>query len=124
MSPRYILTGRRIQYDRHVRLEFGAYAQTHEQHDNSMQSRTISAICLRPTGNVQGTHFFMSLQTGQVITRHRWTELPPSTDAITRVNDVALSQHMPRTLTFANRLGHELVDEPNEIDDCPLRELA
>lgn len=37
-SPRYILTGRKIRFDRHVRLEFGAYVQTHEQHTNDMRT--------------------------------------------------------------------------------------
>ncbi len=59
-----------------------------------MQSRTIGAICLRPIGNVQDTNFFMSLQTSQVITRHRWTELLIPIDVITRVNDMALSQNI------------------------------
>ena len=117
LSPRYLLTGRRIQFDKHVRSEFGAYVQTHEQHDNSLQSRTTGAICLGPTGNAQGTHYFMSLNTGKLITRHRWTELPTPNDVITRVNTLGQTQNMPRTLTFADRYGHELHDDADEVDD-------
>eukprot|EP00957_Ditylum_brightwellii_P103916 7917586-Ditylum_brightwellii.AAC.1 len=53
-SPRYIITGRELSYDKHAVTEFGAYAQTHEEHDNSMGPRTLGAICLGPTGNNQG----------------------------------------------------------------------
>ena len=64
MSPRAILTGHHIEYATHCQLEFGEYVQTHEEHDNSMQPRTIGAISLRPTGNAQGGYFFFSLTTG------------------------------------------------------------
>ena len=35
-SPRYIMTGQTLNFQRHARLELGAYVQTHEEHDNSM----------------------------------------------------------------------------------------
>lgn len=40
ISPRTLLTGQKIDYNRHCRLGFGAYVQTHEEHDNSMAPRT------------------------------------------------------------------------------------
>jgi len=43
ISPRYIMTGRHVDYHRHVRLEFGEYVQTHELHANDMEPRTIGA---------------------------------------------------------------------------------
>jgi hypothetical protein len=62
-SPRTIVVGQHIDYNQHCQLEFGTYVQTHEEHDNSMLSRATGAIALRPTGNVQGGYFFMSLTT-------------------------------------------------------------
>jgi hypothetical protein len=56
-----MMTGFTLDYAKHCRLEFGSYVQTHEDHDNSMQSRTTGAIALRPTGNRQGGYYFMSL---------------------------------------------------------------
>ena len=70
MSPRAILTGHQIEYATHCQLEFGEYVQTHEEHDNSMQPRTIGALSLRPMGNVQGGYFFFSLTTGRVLNRN------------------------------------------------------
>jgi hypothetical protein len=84
-SPRYIMTGQPLMYSKHVMIEFGAYVQTHEQSSNNMDQRTMGAICLGPTGNQQGAHWFMSLASGERVVRYRWTELPMPKEAINRV---------------------------------------
>jgi hypothetical protein len=53
-SPRAIIAGLQLNYAKHCQLEFGDYAQTHEEHNNSMATRTTGAIALCPTGNEQG----------------------------------------------------------------------
>jgi hypothetical protein len=68
MSPRCIMTGQEIDYNKHVRLEFGKYVQTHEEHNNAMTDRTVGAICLGPTGSERGTHWFMCVASGARIT--------------------------------------------------------
>jgi hypothetical protein len=67
LSPRYLFTGKHLNYRKHVRLEFGSYVQTHEDHTNGMEERTTGAICLGPSGNEQGGHYFMSLTSGHCI---------------------------------------------------------
>jgi hypothetical protein len=57
LSPRAIVTGSTDDYNRHCHFEFGEYVQTHEEHDNSVGSRTVGALPLRPTRNVQGVFF-------------------------------------------------------------------
>ena len=116
-SGRYVMDGRIIDYERHIRIPFGAYAQIHETHDNTMVPRTVGAICLGPTGNQQGTHYFLSLQTGRVLKRTNFTELPMPDDVIDRVSALGRQQGMPRSLTFGDRYGHILHDGANEIDD-------
>jgi hypothetical protein len=54
MSPRSITTGLDVDYNKHCRIEYGQYVQTHEKHDNSMVTRAVGALALRPTGNQQG----------------------------------------------------------------------
>jgi hypothetical protein len=108
MSPRYILTGRHIDYNKHVCLEIGSYVQTHEEHSNNMRPRTIGATCLGPTGNEQGGHYFMSLMTGRRLYCEAWTELPMPQEAIECVNALGRRQNMPKTLTFANKYGFEI----------------
>jgi hypothetical protein len=64
-SPRYIMTGQQLSFAKHAVIEFGAYVQTHEEHTNDMDQRTMGCICLGPTGNRQGAHWFMSLSSGE-----------------------------------------------------------
>jgi hypothetical protein len=87
--------------------EFGAYVQTHEQHTNDMQPWTIGAICLGPSGNEQGGHYFMSLMTGQCLHQDHWMDSPMPANAIDQVNMLAWNQVMPKTLTFADHLSFE-----------------
>ena len=64
LSLWYILTSKHLDYCKHVHLKFGAYFQTHKEHTNDMMPHTIGALCLGPSGNEQGWHYFMSLMTG------------------------------------------------------------
>ena len=99
------MTGRELNWKKHAVMEFGAYAQCHEEHTNQKIPRIIGAVCLGPTGNVQGGHWSMSLATGAQICCHQWTELPLPRDAIERVNKLGKAQQMPQTMTYANRWG-------------------
>jgi hypothetical protein len=92
MSPREIMTGQRLDYARHCRFEYGEYVQTHEQHDSSMTPRTIGALALWPTGNAQGTWYFMSLSTGRVLKRNDATQLPMPHEVIDAVHRMARQQ--------------------------------
>ena len=89
LSPRSLVTGFQLDYNKLCRLEFGTYVQTHEEHDNSMATRTMGAIALRPPGNTQGGHYFFSLNTGRRLNRNQWTELPMPNEVIDRVHAMA-----------------------------------
>ena len=117
MSPRAILTGHRIEYATHCQLEFREYVQTHEEHDNSMQPRTIGAISLWPTGNVQGGYFFFSLTTGHVLNRNRWTRLPMLNEVIDSVHPMARQEKANHSLIFQNRNQEVLADQDEDDDD-------
>ena len=109
-SPRYILTGKELSYKHHAVLEFGEYVQTHEQHTNNMNSQTLGVIYLGLTGNAQGTHYFLSLATGETITQTCWTCLPMPLEVIQRVNQLGRNQNMKKTITFVDRHGMEIED--------------
>jgi Reverse transcriptase (RNA-dependent DNA polymerase)/Zinc knuckle len=104
LSPRTIITGRQINYLKHCKLEFGEYVQTHEEHDNTLATRTIGAISLRPTGNLQGTHLFLNLNTGRIIARNKWTVIPMPEEVVHRVNQLG------------NDITLEIMDDPDEQD--------
>ena len=67
-----------------------------------MQSRTMPAICLGPTGNMQGTYNFLNLTTGHIVKRRRFHEIPAPDSVIRHVNDLASKNGVSSILVFAN----------------------
>ena len=84
-------------YDEVMKLNFGDYTQVHHSREktNDNEPRTTGAIALYPSGNAQGSWYFMSLDTGKKIHRYQWTVLPLSTEALERVEAIALHQEQP-----------------------------
>ena len=116
-SPRRILTGQGSDYAVHCRLQFGEYVQVHESHDNTMESRTTGAIALRPTGNLQGGMYFMSLSTGKRLNRYNWTCLPMPAEVIDRVHALARRNPAGGAVEFGWRDGTEIDDHLDDVDD-------
>ena len=110
ISPREVVTGLRIDHNKHCKYEFGEYVQTQEEHTNGMEPRTIRALALFPTGNRQGGVYFLSLLTGRVLNRTRATKLPMPDDVIDRVHHMARQQQANRGLIFGDRHQNTSVD--------------
>ena len=93
-SPRQLMTGECLDYKKHLALKFGDYCQVHEEDKprNSMKARTKGAICLGPSGNLQGGFRFMSLRSGKRITRYAWDKVPMTDTIIDRVNELGKDQ--------------------------------
>jgi hypothetical protein len=92
LSPRDIIMGEeKLDYKKVCQLPFGAYVQVRDDLDitNTMESGTTGAINLGPTGNIQGTHRFLSLKTGELLARWRWTELPVPSDVVHQLEELA-----------------------------------
>ena len=120
LSPRAIVTGSGINFNAHCQLEFGSYVQTHEQHDNSMLSRTTGAIALRPTGNIQGGHYFFSLTTGRRLNRNNWTVLPMPAEVVDRVRTFCRRDRANLGgINIADRHGNPLLDDADDDIDDP-----
>ena len=118
LSPKTIVTGLVIDYDKHCRIEYGQYVQTHEKHDNTMATRTIGALALRPTGNLQGGHYFFSLMTGKRLHRTHWTELPMPAEVKDRVHALARRANAYRGLAFTDSDDNDLdALFPDDDDD-------
>jgi hypothetical protein len=76
LSPQTIVTRLSPNVDKHCKIPFGGYAQVYVdslQGNSVMRSRTVGAISLGPTGNMQGTYKFMSLLTGKLIKARSFT---------------------------------------------------
>jgi hypothetical protein len=110
-----LITGVKIDYNKHIHAEFGEYVQVHEEHDNTMHTRTTGAIATKHTGNVQGGHWFYSLATGRMLDCRRWTPLPMPSDVIERIN--VLSKASQAGMNFMN-MRNDLYDgnEDNDSD--------
>jgi hypothetical protein len=86
INPIELITGVNIDYNKHIQVEFGEYVQVHEEHENTMHTRTTGEIMTKPTGNAQGRHWLYSMATGRMLDRRIWTPLPMPSDVIERIN--------------------------------------
>jgi hypothetical protein len=114
LSPRAIVVGMEIDFNKHCQLEFGTYVQTHKQSDNSMQFQTTGAIAMRPTGNEQGGYYFFSLTTGRCLNCNCWTELPIPSKVVNCVHFFACANK--QGLNFGNCNGVPDDEDPFDSD--------
>ena len=93
-SPNMIMNKSRLDYDKHCKVQFGAYVQAYRetQPKNSQDARTIDAVYLRPTDNQQGGHEVLNLNTGRVITTLTVTEIPVTEVVIKAVETMAYKE--------------------------------
>ena len=124
ISPCTLLIGVNFDYNCHCKLAFGAYAQVHEENfpTNSHQARTLGAICLGPSGNLQEGYKFMNLQKGKKLTFRRWTALPMPQEVIDCVNKLGEADRQPHLLTFYDLHGNPVGDTKNpntDLNDAP-----
>jgi len=114
MSPREVLTGRKVNYKRDLRFQFGEYIQatTPNVVSNSMQSRTDGDIALLSAGNVEGTIYAYNIATKRIVKRDRWKVLPIPDIVIKIMNELAegddTDRKVSRDPTF--RIGTEALE--------------
>ncbi|KAL7502656.1 hypothetical protein ACHAXN_000584, partial [Cyclotella atomus] len=122
-SPQELVLRRQLDPDKHAQWSFGVFGEAHDDLDrtNTMQERTKSCINLGPTGNFQGTHQFLNLETGEIIKRKKFTMLPMPDSMIKRVEELARQDGQSRRnrLLFRNQNG-ERFDWDEDDDEEPL----
>ena len=96
-------------YKKHFEFSFGAHVQANEETTNTPRARTLDAIYLGPTNNIQGGHDVMNLATGRVITRSQVTEIPLYACMIEAVEHLAKTEGF-KQLTFTAKDGTILAD--------------
>jgi len=111
MSPRMIITGLRIDHNKHCKLKFGTYVHVHEEHDNSLMPHTTGAIALRPTGNSQGSNYFLNLNLGRCIVRNHWTTMPMPAEVIHNVHWLAEICKKYKGIIFTDKHGNTINDD-------------
>ena len=121
-----IMTGRTYDYNKICGegTQFGEYVQTHESTDNTMRERTVGAITLRPSGNIQGAFYYYSLVTGRRLHRRKCTTLPMPQEVIDRVELIATRQKSPEGIEILRLDGTIFEDIPEapgiEVEDDDL----
>ena len=122
-SPAELIVNRSLDAHAHCKVGLGDYVQTHEEHDNTMDSRTIGAIALRPAAG-DNSYYFLNLATGRRIHRRSFTPMPMPQGVIDQVHRLARRAKASRTLTFTNIAGENLdilyADLGRDEDDLPL----
>lgn len=90
-----------------------------------MQRRTHAAICLGPTGNLQGSYKFLCLSTGKKLTRRNFTVIPgvPQT-IISAVTRIAVRENRPTGLTFRNRHQEDFNFSNADLDEVLIEQHA
>ena len=92
ISPRTLITGVKLDFNSHCKIEIGAYAQVHEENiptNDTAQFRTTGAIALEHSDNLQGGYKFLSLTTGKELDRRSFDILPVTQYVIMRVHEMA-----------------------------------
>ena len=86
-SPQELVSQTKLDAKLLCRSPFGSYCEMHIDLDitNTLEPRTNWAICMGPTGNLQGSYKFLSLATGKKVTRRRFTEMPVTEAVIKQV---------------------------------------
>ena len=117
MNPHEIITGMILDYNHHCKHEYGDYVQTHEQHDNPMSLQTIGDTAMRPSGNEQSGHYYISLNTSRRLNHNNVTPLPMPSEVIDHVHIIA--HRAPIGLTFAdinNVAFPDILDDEKVVD--------
>jgi hypothetical protein len=83
LSPREIIMRHKLNFTKHCKAQFGSYCKAHKEPvpTNTMVTCSTPAIVLGPTGNLQGTYKFFSLETGKKI-KHRKLMAYPMPDSV------------------------------------------
>ena len=125
LSPSTIMHGTPAPDYKNYRLEFGTYVLCTDKTTNTPRARAFGAIALHPTGGNDGSYRFMSLSTGEVISRAPgyWTVVPISDMVIGRVEALAKHQSQPllqnSNLVVENSPDQEIDDDEFDVDFVP-----
>ena len=79
-----------------------------------MAPRTIGALALRPSGNVQGGFHFYNLATRCIISRRHWTSLPMPVEIINVVHEWAEKDKASKGINYGDGTPAGLSDVGEE----------
>lgn len=102
-----------IDYNKNCILQFGTYVQVHEPYDDTLMPRASGAITLQPSGNSQGSYYFLSLHSGKSVIKNKWMVLPMLTEVMATVQQLADTCKKYKGIVFKDKDGN-LLDDTND----------
>ena len=94
MSPETTVTGAsKPDLNRKI-IPFGGYAMVHTDTENNMNSRTVPAISLKESNDMNG-QYFMFLNTGKRIHSKHWDQIPIDEFTIDKVKELTTKEEQP-----------------------------
>ena len=131
-SPREIVLRWQLSTKVHAKAKFGSYCVAYDEPDitNTQDLRGHDCICLGATGNRQGTHKFLDLETERVIKRKQFDEYPMPDAIKRRVEAIGVKNKNDSKLRFRNRKNKQFdwdmedADEEALIEDNAVETLA
>ena len=98
------MTGKSLNWKKICKILFGPYVQVHEDRNgpNTLEERTQGAICIGPTGNLQGNYNFFLLSSSKKITLGQLTEMPTPV--------IVIAEKQNEGLIFENRTSTTVND--------------
>jgi hypothetical protein len=102
--PSTIMTGVQLHVSR-LQLKYGSFCQVVEDVTpyNSLAACRHGAISMGPSGNLSGGQHFLALDTGKLIVRNCWKELPKLLAVFDWVNMIGHAEYS--LLVFTDCLG-------------------
>ena len=106
-SSRTSMRGNRLEFKKQSRCPFRSYIQPHDDRNvsNLMVDRIQGAICLCPTGNLQGPYKFLSICTGRNIIWSKFTELPTTPRVTQRLINMDMHEKQQKFLLLKDYNG-------------------
>ena len=71
----------------------------------------IRAVALTPSGNAQGSYYFLNLHSGKCIIHNNWTVLPMPNEVISTIHQLAAACNKYKDIAFTDRDGNIINDE-------------
>ena len=126
LSPRELVTGRGVDYNKDCRATFGAYVQatTEKIVTNNNTPRTHGCIALGTSGNMQGSLKCFDLKTGKVVTRRIIKQIPWLERTLKIANAWGRKSKrliLKDSITFTNQHGKKFDWENDNLSDLEVK---
>ena len=88
-----------------------------------MLARTSGAIALKLTGNIQGSHYFLNVNSDRRVAWNNWTALPMPNEIIHMVHRLTAACRKYKGIVFTDSRG-KIIDDNSPENDVETVEIT